>query len=359
MNGRKVSPTVLEKVRLEAGLKDFTTTKEHVIVERNLARTKLKDTIKVAETLREKELRKREEDAATEGDEKTTISYETLIEHEKSRSKWRKIKFYLNSGDTEPLTRLLVTKNGQQKVLTDGAEIQEAVINHNTKHFSEAENTPLGMGTLLHDAIGPHGTSGFCNRVLDGGLGKADKEDINSVEAYKLLQHMQRKKQIRRRFPVEWIKDTSHDLLTSTTTPENIDSESESDEEPEASDPEAPWQEHPYQQPEIGLNITREELRKGFKLWTKPTAISPSGRHLGHYKVLVQDDGMEDFLITQMELPLQYGFDPTRWANALQTMIPKDQGMPKVERIRVRQLFEVDYNFVLRIIWGRRLVWSA
>ena len=87
MNGRKVSPTVLEKVRLEAGLKDFTTTKEHVIVERNLARTKLKDTIKVAETLREKELRKREEDAATEGDEKTTISYETLIEHEKNRFK--------------------------------------------------------------------------------------------------------------------------------------------------------------------------------------------------------------------------------------------------------------------------------
>ena len=54
MNGRKVSPTVLGKVRLEAGLKDFTTTKEHIIVERNLTWTKMKDIIKVAETLREK-----------------------------------------------------------------------------------------------------------------------------------------------------------------------------------------------------------------------------------------------------------------------------------------------------------------
>jgi len=35
--------------------------------------------------LRETELRKRAEDTATEGDEKTTISYETLIEHEQSR----------------------------------------------------------------------------------------------------------------------------------------------------------------------------------------------------------------------------------------------------------------------------------
>ena len=47
------------------------------------------------------------------------------------------------------------------------------------------------MGTFLHDAIGPHDTSEFCDRVLDGGLGEADKDDINYVEAYGLLQHMQ------------------------------------------------------------------------------------------------------------------------------------------------------------------------
>ena len=30
-----------------------------------------------------------------------------------------------------------------------------------------------------------------------------------------------------------------------------------------------------------------------------------------------------------------------------------------MERLRVIQLFEAGYNFVLRVIWGRRLVWSA
>ena len=49
---------------------------------------------------------------------------------------------------------------------------------------------------FLYDAIGPHGTSEFCDRVLDGGLGEADREDINHVEAYELLKHIQRKKQV-------------------------------------------------------------------------------------------------------------------------------------------------------------------
>ena len=40
-------------------------------------------------------------------------------------------------------------------------------------------------------------------------------------------------------------------------------------------------------------------------------------------------------------------------------MLPKDKGTPVVERLRVIQLFEADYNFVLRVIWGRRLVCSA
>ena len=77
-------------MRVEAGLNDFTITKEQVIVERNLARIQLKDTIKIAEDLKEKELRKRAEEASTEGDEKATLSYKTLIEHERTRSKWRK-----------------------------------------------------------------------------------------------------------------------------------------------------------------------------------------------------------------------------------------------------------------------------
>ena len=39
-NGRTVAPSVLETVRKDAGLKDFTVTKEHILMERNLAKKK-------------------------------------------------------------------------------------------------------------------------------------------------------------------------------------------------------------------------------------------------------------------------------------------------------------------------------
>ena len=68
---------------------------------------------------------------------------------------------------------------------------------------------------------------------------------------------------------------------------------------------------------------------------------------------------MTDYLIHQIELPLHYGFAPRRWAQALQTMLPKDPGILKIDRLRVIQLFEADYDFVLSLIWGHRLVWNA
>jgi hypothetical protein len=40
-------------------------------------------------------------------------------------------------------------------------------------------------------------------------------------------------------------------------------------------------------------------------------------------------------------------------------MIAKDPGSSKIERIRVIHLFEVDYNFTLKLLWGKRLVYQG
>ena len=92
-------------------------------MERNLARINLWALIKTAEETRASELRKRVEGAETEGKVAATRLYENLIKHEKSKAQWRKINYYLNKGDMEPLTRLLVEEEGTQKVLTEGEEI--------------------------------------------------------------------------------------------------------------------------------------------------------------------------------------------------------------------------------------------
>ena len=101
-----------------------------MIFGRNLARITLQDMINNVGEIRAEGLLNRVEEAAKDGKVETTISYETLIEHEKRKAQQRKTKFHLNKGDTEPLTRLLVKEQGITKVLTDGEEMQAAIIEH-------------------------------------------------------------------------------------------------------------------------------------------------------------------------------------------------------------------------------------
>ena len=59
------------------------------------------------------------------------------------------------------------------------------------------------------------------------------------------------------------------------------------------------------------------------------------------------------------ELPVKHGFAPKRWKIAIQVVLPKDDGPPKISRLRNINILEADYNFVLRLIWGRRMIWEA
>ena len=122
-----------------------------------------------------------------------------------------------------PLVQLCVTipNSAISKVLTDGNNIHNRITEHNIKHFSSAESSSLGLHSLLHTTIGPHGTSDFCDRVLSGCLGEADKTDINFTEAYELLQHMAHPPTAtKQRSPTDWILDSIDKVLHSNTTQE-------------------------------------------------------------------------------------------------------------------------------------------
>jgi hypothetical protein len=47
--------------------------------------------------------------------------------------------------------------------------------------------------------------------------------------------------------------------------------------------------------PEISTSFSQEEFAKGFKKWSESTSTSPSGRHLGHYRCLMVDDGYDRY----------------------------------------------------------------
>jgi hypothetical protein len=50
------------------------------------------------------------------------------------------------------------------------------------------------------------------------------------------------------------------------------------------------------------------------------------------------------------------GLSLERWQNSINVLIEKDPGIPCVNRLWIIHLFEADYNFVLKLLWGSCIV---
>ena len=90
-----------------------------------------------------------------------------------------------------------------------------------------------------------------------------------------------------------------------------------------------------------------------FSKWKEKTTTSPSGRHLGHYKAILQEPDLIQYHCIMASLPLTYGFTPKRWTKAIQIMLEKNPGNPLIHRLRGILILEADLNWVLRLIWAK------
>jgi hypothetical protein len=206
-----------------------------------------------------------------------------------------------------------------REILLEVDDIHQALLARNKKHFHQAAETPFGHG-ILQDLVGFSGLNSAATDIINGSF--LDKHDLPDIlpETRQMIMELAMPDQIK------CLKDP------------------------------------------ISAEITEADFVSGFKKWKERTSTSPSGRHLGHYKAIILDaaDKMTqrtasplDDLITMINLPLTYGFAPTRWCKSITVMIAKDPGSSRIERIRVIHLFEADYNFTLKLLWGKRLVYQG
>jgi hypothetical protein len=122
----------------------------------------------------------------------------------------------------------------------------------------------------------------------------------------------------------------------------------------------------------ITQQITLEEFIGKIRVWREGTNTSPSGRHLGHYKVLIKpinracepweqysiDTGRQDLLQAHLHIInycLTYGYSLKRWQQVVNVMILKEHGNIKIHRLRVIHLFEADYNLILSVRWRQQI----
>ena len=111
--------------------------------------------------------------------------------------------------------------------------------------------------------------------------------------------------------------------------------------------------------PPIPTQISNANVCKGFSKWKETTSTSPSGRHLGHYKALIQDKNLLNCFTKFLNILLEHRLTLKQWCNAVNIMIEKDIGKPKLTRLCIIHLFEADLNFFLKLQWGSRLVRRA
>ena len=52
---------------------------------------------------------------------------------------------------------------------------------------------------------------------------------------------------------------------------------------------------------------------------------------------------------------IQFGYPFDKWKCIVNTMLEKDNGLPKIHRLRVIHLYEADYNLILGVKWRQAL----
>jgi len=205
-----------------------------------------------------------------------------------------------------------------REILLEVEDIHKALLEQNKNHFCKAADTPFGSGNL-YDLVGFTGLNEAADAIMEGTFLEEYGNDLDLLP--------EREQLVTKLAMPEMIKNLEKDISNEVGEGDYID---------------------------------------GIKKWTESMPTLPSGHHLGHYKATVSDPLKEkrdlnfvDLYVKVINLPLKYGFIPSRWCNSVAVMIKKDPGSPRIERLQIIHLFDDYYKVCLKLLWGCHMVYQG
>ena len=105
------------------------------------------------------------------------------------------------------------------------------------------------------------------------------------------------------------------------------------------------------------FTYTLDEWSHHIKSVKERTTTSPNGRHYGHFKVLLQKEPqIFKNIFDVMNIAMGEGIILTRWKKTVTVLIPKDEGVPKIHRLRPLHIVEPEVNAIAKALWAKKLM---
>ena len=306
-------------------------------------RNELQEVSKNSRDIREAELNSRINEKHQAGSPEYLKRLKNIKIGEATKRAWQSIKFLRHqSGSSQPLNRIDIPASWptpishstqwhtlespatctEWKSITSPTDIEHYIRLRNHGHFGQAQGTPF-TETPLRNEVNWQADTPTCDDILTGHV---QIDTVDSIPQCKAL--------------LDTCKvATELDLLPAY--------------------------------------ISEKEFERKIQTWRETTTTSPSGRHLGHYKALFikplpdsepELPGQPTFqdkqtfirrsILAIINFCLRTGHSLHRWQTIVNTMIFKETGNYKINRLRVIHIYEADFNLLLAIKW-RQLIQSA
>ena len=208
----------------------------------------------------------------------------------------------------DQMWNLILPHNGKDikdwERITDKVLVQKLLLHWQRKHFTQAQETPLG-NVHWTDKLRKKETQ---DKILDGTYQCDDVPE----EIQEIFQQMKR--------------------------PTIIDKE-------------------------LDMESTIDEFWAFINGASEKTSTSPSGRGYNHYKALMLGEyGKETVIATIhgiLELARKYGIILDRWKKTVTTLMEKDAGRPRIHRMRALHIIEAEVQFIAKLNYCKKLMSNA